>query len=352
MLVVSMLFAGCSSGSGAGSSGGAEPPEDSPISITHVPSSSPRVPTPNVPAVLEDSFVNIRTGDSTPLPDGITSIPGAGTYTPSPDGTALLFWGRSQNPGGFQLFLANLDGTNVRQLTDDAVGAQPVGWSPDGSRIAYVAGPGLRDSGRDYDLVVMDVTTGSTTFVATVPAYEMQEPRFGPDGTTIVYRGYQGDIPTLDRKPTVREKWAAQPDLMAISIRGGQPTVLLEHGVSASWSPDGETTAFAVSFETPSDGLLGRGGLPNGHHEIWLAEADGSERRHLVNCIVAFGGPLWSPDGTHILCQGEDGLGREVVIVVDVASGKKNRLVVGYPAGWVDDVTLIVDAWRPPTPNP
>ena len=64
--------------------------------------------------------------------------------------------GPGDNAGRRRIFVANLDGTGVEQVTNEDARA-PV-WSPDGSKIAYIG------SGSDGDNVfVLDLATGSST---------------------------------------------------------------------------------------------------------------------------------------------------------------------------------------------
>ena len=74
-----------------------------------------------------------------------------------------------------------------------------------------------------------------------------------------------------------------------------------------------------------------------GARRPWLANADGSDRRQIVD--GRFFLPRWSPDGTRIAYDSE----REGVWVVDVGTGETTRVAdrTGWPE-WVDDDTLLI----------
>jgi TolB protein len=67
-------------------------------------------------------------------------------YEPSfsPDGTKVAFVGQSIN----SVLVANVDGTNVHQLSDSGYADGP-SWSPDGSKIAFVYSPGNQQDDRE-----------------------------------------------------------------------------------------------------------------------------------------------------------------------------------------------------------
>lgn len=70
----------------------------------------------------------------------------------SPDGTKIVFV--SLSSGKAQIYLANADGSSVRQLTTESTNAQPA-WSPDGSRILFNSNRATPD-GNTYELYVMN----------------------------------------------------------------------------------------------------------------------------------------------------------------------------------------------------
>ena len=69
--------------------------------------------------------------------------PRNGDFNPiwSPDGKQIVF---NRGMGIFDLFMVNLDGSDMRQLTHGGVQEWPVGWLPDGQLPLYRARPGER----------------------------------------------------------------------------------------------------------------------------------------------------------------------------------------------------------------
>jgi Tol biopolymer transport system component len=55
----------------------------------------------------------------------------------SPDGKQLVY--ESAVAGKYQLFVMNVDGSDVRQITHDATNHDTPSWSPDGAKFAFVS---------------------------------------------------------------------------------------------------------------------------------------------------------------------------------------------------------------------
>jgi TolB protein len=113
----------------------------------------------------------------------------------SPDGRRVAYAelkGQSHYQD-FELHVANLDGSDHRQLTDDATGDTSPAWSPDGTKIAFVSN--RAESARCWthdcvgytnELYVMDADGGHVTRLTETP-HEEQTPAWSPDGERIVY---------------------------------------------------------------------------------------------------------------------------------------------------------------------
>ena len=137
-------------------------------------------------------------------PDGgdlvrITSGPDVDTYGSwSPDGTRIVTRRVLAGTSNNEVFLLDADGTNPRNLTNDAASYDgwPV-WSPDGTRIAFAGGPPGRAPHR---IQLMD-PDGARRVLLTDAAspgghvYDTQ-PCFSRDGRRIAFTRY---------RPTARE---------------------------------------------------------------------------------------------------------------------------------------------------
>jgi Tol biopolymer transport system component len=257
-----------------------------------------------------DYLLDLDTGSMTPLPKAIigdtdtTEFPAV-----SPDGTMLAYV-KPDAEGNLQIFVANLDGTEVRQITHDDEAYAPA-WSPDGTMVAYEA----YGDGFVHNLFVTELATGETTQVTHFGVQQAFGTQFTPDGTALVYAGG-------DKGYAVR----------TVPIAGGKGTPLVggEAGAgdagNGSLSPDGSLLSYA--FGQPP--------------ELWLANGDGSGPRPIASdlrpgCFTIPAG-AWSPDGTRIVCS--DGLD---VSVVDVATGTATIVAEGDNAIWLDDRSLLID---------
>lgn len=277
-----------------------------------------------------DAIVNIRTGEVTQLPASITSLRKPGNYAVAPGGDVLLFeasaGGSSDNPSttcganrDCQIFVANVDGTDRRQLSDAPGGALAGGWSPDGTKIvALLDGDGGRFN---VDLVLIDVATGATTQLASGPAGDFHEPHFSADGERTLFG-----------------RFAKQGShTFGVPVDGGDAALVFEDRWNAISSPNGGTIVYEASVSVGNMGGL----------EVWLADADGSHPRPLVPNDEPFSFyPSWSPDGMRIAyTKWAHGVGPGVA-VVDVAGGMPTFFVPapGPSVGvWLDDHTLLVD---------
>ena len=301
-------------------------PEEQRPPLTFDWASVPRV------SIDEDAIVDVRTGEVTALPASITSFSNPGGYDVAPGGELVFFGARPEGSNRDQIFVANVDGTSVRQLTDAPGGVTAGGWSPDGTTIAtLIWGPAGPDPRGDVDLVLVDVATGETTLLASGPDHDFLEPHFNADGQHVLFSRYTKPMGS---------------DLFGVPVDGGEVGLVFAERWDAIFSPDGRTILYEVSvlIQTTNFASSGFSG-----QELWLADADGSHPRPLVWEEAFNDIPSWSPDGTRIVYTrsrywDEDG---ERVVVVDVPSGEPTFSVLSpesrVSAVWLDDQTLLVD---------
>ena len=293
------------------------------------PAVDPTPPPVDVPGV--DYLLDLETGEMTPLPiDG-------DAYAVSPDGSMLAYMGPGEENINDQIFVANLDGSSVRQVTNHPGGAGFPAWSPDGSTIVYEGGVG---AGLPYeggigagltDVFVIDVATGETRQV-TQGVGRYSRPSFAPDGRTILFT--QFDL----------AHWPPG-SLWTVPTDGGEPTKLRSEAAFGSFSPDGSTIAFHRVQTTLN-------GIPM-NTAIWVADADGSNSRQLGGWTAAVGA-TWSPDGTRIVATKVAARHRfdNGVYVIDVATGRSTRFGTGTSPTWFDNETLDHPGLTPYTEGP
>ena len=111
---------------------------------------------------------------ATVISGGVNTFP-----VPSPDGRSIAF--RKMLDVNSEVFVANIDGSNVTNLTDHPAFEGWPAWSPDGKRIAFAAN---RNS--SYQIFVMNSDGTNVKLVANTEG-RATVPKWGPDGRTIYF---------------------------------------------------------------------------------------------------------------------------------------------------------------------
>lgn len=99
--------------------------------------------------------------------------------TPGPDGKSLLF--RANQDGPFDIYLADADGDNVRNLTHSPAEDSHPQFSPGAERIVFES---FRDD--NYDICLMDAGGGGLRNLTHFPGPDLS-PAFSWDGTQLVF---------------------------------------------------------------------------------------------------------------------------------------------------------------------
>ena len=193
----------------------------------------------------------------------------------SPDGTRLVYAGLA-GPGPAQgIYVANIDGSDVRRLTDgDDI--RPV-WSPDGTRIAFIAGSDGTE--RTYGIDTISAAGGDertvmasldATWVDWAPrpgaAPQASEPDVAPAGTpcaeTPPPAAPQAPAATPAVPATVKAASVTAPDRLVVSSVSFVPRVLRARKAFAVvvrvGDETGRTVSGAVVQVTPIDGRARR----------------------------------------------------------------------------------------------
>lgn len=142
----------------------------------------------------------------------------------SPDGKKVAFC--SDRTGEFNIYVMNLDGTDLTRLTDfDSCNPQ---WSPDGSQIAFHS-----DVTGDFDIYKMDADGSNLVNLTNNPATDMG-PNWSPDGKRISF---------ISSRNSVGEN----TDIFIMNSDGSGVVDLTNNpstNSGGSWSPDGRYLVF------------------------------------------------------------------------------------------------------------
>ena len=195
----------------------------------------------------------------------------------SPDAKQLAFMRDRGGDERFDIWLVDRDGEHERNLTNEpGVMHRDIGWSPDGTKLAYTANALGKDKG--FAVHVIDVTTGAKR-VLTDGVRDDFQPRWSPDGTLLLFWSRREDVRT-------------NADLYVVAVTGGDASRLETRGgvdgesIDPRWSPDGTR----ISFTTDT----------RGRHEVVIAtyaERELGRIERMTDSIHDEYGAVWRPDG-------------------------------------------------------
>lgn len=206
----------------------------------------------------------------------------------SPDGKRITF--ESSRSGRFQVWVANSDGSDVRQLTDmEGTWTGTPRWSPDGKFIAYDS----RAKG-NADIYVIDAEGGPPRPVTTEASNEAV-PSWSREGRWIYFAS--------DRTG----RW----ELFKVSAAGGTAAQMTrDGGFAALEAPDGKTVYYNKSLTAAG---------------LWQIPANGGKESVVLNMPEAGYWGFWAPveNGIYYL----DTSGSPKIEFYDVATAKSRHVL-------------------------
>ena len=246
----------------------------------------------------------------------VVTVAATGSVTVEQD--RIAFSSDRDNASG-DIYVVNLDGTDVKAVSANASTEFIHSWSSDGRRIVY----------DDFSLNGGIITTsddGSWPSLVLQNSNEVGNiyPHWSPNGQKIVF-----------------SRWTfatGAQDLYVMDVDGGNLTLLtdtpLDDEFVPAWSPDG--TQIAYDF-TPA----GENGF------IHIINVDGTGGRRLTTDPANDTNPIWSPDGTKILFMSNRG-GDDEIFVINTDGTDLLQLTSNFSedisADWSPDGTRIVFA--------
>lgn len=246
-------------------------------------------------------------------PDGsglvnLNAPPGAADASWSPNGQQVAFEADPLGDGNLEIFIMNADGSNVRQLTDSPERDYWPDWFPSGRQLAFTS-----ERTGVPNVYVMNVDGTDQRALTSDALFGNLEPDVSPDGRQVVFmRSAQFDPPTI---------WKLDVhDLVLTPLTLPGPHADLD----PQWSPDGKRIVFASdrtgSFEiwtmdgdggnpvqltaaagrdfnptfSPNGRQIAWWKLRSGQGDIWVMNSDGSAQTNITSTPgVVEGFPDW-----------------------------------------------------------
>jgi Tol biopolymer transport system component len=182
----------------------------------------------------------------------------------------------SDRNGTVQIYIKNVDGTGLTQITNITGGACQPDFSPDNNRLAFISPCTVnKDSYPGSAMFTINVDGSGLTPIPTVPGGDF-DPAWSPDGTKIAFT-------------SLRENGKAQ----IYTYNFEDKTVSnLSRSVSQDKQPDWSTDGGRLTFTSE------RMGIP----QIWVMDSNGENQKLFTKSTAYINThPSWSPDGQSIL---------------------------------------------------
>jgi dipeptidyl aminopeptidase/acylaminoacyl peptidase len=221
-----------------------------------------------------------------------------------------------------ELVLVDVASGARRVLTQDRDDVSNPTWSPDGTRIAFLAAPG---KDQPPEIYVLSLDGGDAKRI-TRAAGALQGVAWRPDGRALAY--ILRDPPPGAPKPSP----SPSPNASAAPAASPSPAATPKPSPSPSPTPKGYVEAFTVTDEHYLTRALAR---PS---HVWIVDADGANPRQITRGPASDGRPGWTRDGTTVaVLRQPDAVfahfTKAQTVLVDVATGNARPLRAGTVDG-------------------
>jgi TolB protein len=192
----------------------------------------------------------------------------------------------------YDIFMADLDGKIVKQLTNaKGYDAEPT-LSPDGKKMIYTS-----DKNGDLDLYIMDLATGKEKRITSTLGYDGGA-WFSPDGKKIIWRASRPvtDVEIKEYKELLAEQMVAPTNMeVFVANADGSDVKQVTKFGQANWAPtympDSKRIIFASNHEY-------KRGFP---FNLYTINEDGTNLQKISRDRGFDAFPLFSPDGKKVI---------------------------------------------------
>ena len=252
----------------------------------------------------------------------------------SRDGTRVA-WRRLNgdplHPTSVDMLIADADGSDAIVLDTGAGAMTNPSWSPDGRFVAYVHYTGADFGVPEASHLIVAAADGSGWTDLGNLGLGVWGPSFSPDGTMLAVSAMDSSLRVVNRDGSGVRKLT----------QGTYPGVGFK-GISAIWSPDGNTLLFSAGHQDIVD------------QKIYLVGLDGAPEREFSPSRDNQDDAAYAPDGKHVAFLQQAFIDRGPIVVIADATGKVVRTLPGiygwHMPEWSPDGTKI--AVLDPNPDP
>lgn len=237
----------------------------------------------------------------------------AGEGLPEPGSIVVSARPDEESAYGWQLFVADGDGGNLRRLTHKDGDSSP-DWSPDGTRLAFNRQPEAECPRIACDQIWTTDANGNDPRPVTPADQRNEGPQWSPDGESIAFVHWKDDPDGIRIIETSIEVVAADGSGGRVIADG------LGEDTGSSWSPDGTRIAFFSDREDKKD-----------EGRFFTYVVDGGAERRLTDIFKSEDGFSWSPDSKQIVVAGDRGDGNNDLFVLNVDDGTLERRLTRTP---------------------
>jgi len=206
----------------------------------------------------------------------------------SPDGKQLVF--QSNRTGSNQIFVMNIDGSDLKQLADFPLGAETPVFSPDGETVVFAVYVGEDNN----DVYTIKADGSGLKQLTKSPGYD-GHPHWSFDGQRIVFNS---DRTSPDPTASWSDRWHEIFSMNADGSDVRQHSRCQSVCTFGSLSPDGKKILYRKVIKAA--GLNWELGSIEKNSEIFVSDLSGKNEINLTRNAAFDGWPVWSMDGQQI----------------------------------------------------